>query len=57
MASKRRDVVRHYVENGLLRDPVIINSDPAAEPFLKDDEESRPPGLQKWREFGGKSIN
>lgn len=38
--------------SGNLKDPIIIHTDPAAEPFLKENEEIRPPGFQEWRKFG-----
>lgn len=52
MATRRKSVIHEYVNNGLLKDPIIVHTDPAAEPFLREDESARPPGFQKWRVFG-----
>lgn len=50
MASQRRELVSRYMEH--LKDPVIVHTDPAAQPFLSRDEEDRPSGFQQWRKFG-----
>ena len=50
LATQRRDVLAHYVP--YLKDPVVIHTDPAVQPFLERDEAFRPEGFQKWRKFG-----
>ena len=40
-----------------MKDPIIIHTDPAAEPYLREEESLRPPGFQKWREFGAPKGN
>lgn len=52
LAGPRRDVLQKYMELGIVKDPVVILSDPAAQPFLQRKEEYRPPGFQEWRKFG-----
>jgi hypothetical protein len=52
LASSRRDLIRQYVELDLLLDPVVIHTDPAADPFLSIEETFRPSGFQEWRKFG-----
>jgi hypothetical protein len=52
MADKRRQVLEHYTKVGFAEDPVVIHTDPAAEPFLIMQEEYRPQGFQQWRKFG-----
>lgn len=50
MASHRRDVLGAY--QALLKDPVVIHTDPAVKPMLERKEEHRPIGFQEWRKFG-----
>ena len=57
MAKERKGIIRNYVKNGSLKDPIIIHTDPAAEPYLREEESLRPPGFQKWREFGAPKGN
>ncbi|KAG7338165.1 hypothetical protein IV203_026033 [Nitzschia inconspicua] len=49
-AKFRQQLLSEYA--ALLRDPVVIHTDNAVQPFLDRDEEYRPIGFQKWREFG-----
>jgi hypothetical protein len=49
-ADHRKEVLAEY--SSLLRDPIILHTDVAAKPFLARDEEFRPLGFQKWREWG-----
>lgn len=41
-----------YVKTGSLIDPIVLHTDPASEPFLEIEEEFRPIGFQRWRDFG-----
>jgi hypothetical protein len=50
MATQRRNLLGSY-EN-LLKDPVVIHTDPAVKPFLNREEAHRPEGFQEWRKFG-----
>jgi len=52
MALNRTALINSYVKVGALHDPIVIHTDPATEPFLEMEEQSRPIGFQKWREFG-----
>jgi hypothetical protein len=52
LAEPRRAVLRKYLELGMIKDSLVIQSDPAAQPFLQRKEEFRPPGFQDWRKFG-----
>ena len=36
----------------MIRDPIVIHTDPAMDPFLKVEEQSRPIGFQEWRKYG-----
>jgi hypothetical protein len=38
-----------YTNNGVLKDAVVIHTDPAATPFLEVSEEQRPYGFREWR--------
>jgi hypothetical protein len=38
-----------YTDNGVLKDAVVIHTDPAATPFLAVSEEQRPYGFREWR--------
>jgi len=49
-ADHRREVLAEY--SSLLKDPVVLHTDIAVEPFLARAEEFRPPGFKKWREWG-----
>ena len=50
-ADHRKSVVNEYVS--VLRDPVILHTDRAVEPFLAiTDEDFRPPGFRNWRKWG-----
>lgn len=49
-ANHRKEVLAEYSSH--LRDPVILHTDVAAKPFLAREEEFRPLGFQKWREWG-----
>ena len=49
-ADHRKDVLAIY--SSLLRDPIVLHTDVAAKPFLAREEEFRPLGFQKWREWG-----
>jgi len=51
-AKPRRELIQRYFNDGYLSDPVIINTDPAKEPFLEVSESQRPYGFQEWRKFG-----
>jgi hypothetical protein len=50
MATQRRDLLLQYI--GLLKDPVVLHTDPAVQPFLSREEQHRPLGFQEWRKFG-----
>ena len=50
MAYQRRNILSAYAK--LLKDPVVIHTDPATGPFLRMEEEFRPKGFQEWRKFG-----
>ena len=50
MADQRRDILKAY--HDLLKDPVVIHTEPAARPFLDRLEQHRPVGFQEWRKFG-----
>ncbi len=62
MAVNRRGLIEQYVKafsqshththTGLSPDAIVLHSDPGTEPFLEIEEEARPMGFQKWREFG-----
>lgn len=52
MAEQRAKMIANYVGSGNLIDPLVVTTDPAVFPFLEMDEEYRPVGFQKWREFG-----
>jgi hypothetical protein len=49
-AKYRKQLLAEYAN--LLLDPVVIHTDKATQVFLERDEEFRPPGFQRWREFG-----
>ena len=51
-ATERRELLREYVDLGILRDPLVVHTDPAARPFLDRREEHRPEGFREWRKFG-----
>jgi hypothetical protein len=50
MATQRRNLLGNYED--LLKDPVVIHTDPAVKPFLGREEAYRPEGFQEWRKFG-----
>jgi hypothetical protein len=50
MATLRRRVLHDYAD--LLRDAIVMHTDPAVLPFLEREEEHRPVGFQDWRKFG-----
>lgn len=62
MAYQRRNLLQYYYNQSLwmpslsqtARDPIVIHTEPAAEPFLKgiSVESDRPVGFQEWRKFG-----
>jgi hypothetical protein len=49
-ANHRKQLLSEYSE--LLQDPVTIHTDNLAQPFLAIEEQFRPLGYQRWREFG-----
>ena len=62
MADRRRSLLQYYYNQSLTapslsrtaRDPIVIHTEPAVEPFLKNirKETDRPVGFQEWRKFG-----
>ncbi|KAL7557355.1 hypothetical protein ACA910_020223 [Epithemia clementina (nom. ined.)] len=52
MASQRRDLLRYYVQTGALKDPVVLHTDRATEPFLSRPDRDLPLGFREWRKFG-----
>mmetsp|Transcript_20574 Transcript_20574/g.30186 ORF Transcript_20574/g.30186 Transcript_20574/m.30186 type:complete len:838 (+) Transcript_20574:124-2637(+) len=62
-ARNRREMLQRYVNEGTLKDPIVIHTDPAVDPFLnilqdkqkqqQDETKLLPLGFQQWRKFGG----
>jgi len=52
LAEHRRRLIDSYVKTGSLMDPIVLHTDQASEPFLEVEEDSRPIGFQRWRDFG-----
>jgi hypothetical protein len=61
LAFRRRDLIQYYYNQSLIypalsltaRDPIVIHTDPAVQPFLDiRTEANRPIGFQEWRKFG-----
>ena len=50
MAGQRRTLLSRYMAH--LKDPVVVHTDPATQPFLSRNEDDRPSGFQQWRKFG-----
>lgn len=50
MAENRRKVLEDYA--AILRDPLVVHTEPAVEPFLDLEEAYRPDGFRAWRKFG-----
>ena len=59
LAVERRRLLQYYYNASVssnswstARDPVVLHTDPAAQPFLELPESDRPVGFQSWRQFG-----
>jgi len=51
-ARDRYDLVQSYVDNGALKDPIVLSMEDAIESFLHLKEDLLPIGFQEWRKFG-----
>jgi len=50
--ESRRELLQTYVDSNVMIDPIVINVEAAAEPFLDLHTEVMPAGFQDWLEFG-----
>ena len=49
---KRLEVLQHYVELGLMVEPVLVDWTDAVSPFLQVKPSKRPMGFAQWNDFG-----
>jgi hypothetical protein len=57
-SRQRLDVLRRYVDLGVLPDPIALGGKDAVDKkLLQLPESERPPGLQKWDEWGAPMVS